>query len=59
MTTQPFIFIVDDDQDDLEILSTTLEAEGIKVKTFGGGCPLTFPRHIYLGPLMTWCVICF
>ena len=37
MTTQPFIFIVDDDQDDLEILSTTLEAEGIKVKTFGGG----------------------
>ena len=37
MTRQPFIFIVDDDQDDLEILSSTLEAEGFKVKTFEGG----------------------
>jgi CheY-like chemotaxis protein len=35
--TRPCIFLIDDDQDDLDMLSTSLEPHGIKIKTFASG----------------------
>lgn len=34
---RPYIFIIDDDEDDLEFLSSSLELHGIRVRTFGSG----------------------
>lgn len=35
--TRPFIFLIDDDEDDLEMLSSLLEPHGIRIRTFKSG----------------------
>jgi CheY-like chemotaxis protein len=34
---QPYILLIDDDEDDIEILSSSLELEGFKIKAFNAG----------------------
>jgi CheY-like chemotaxis protein len=34
---RPYIFLIDDDKDDLEMLSSSLEPHGVRVRTFGSG----------------------
>ena len=35
--TRPVIFLIDDDKDDLEMLSSSLEPHGVRIRTFGSG----------------------
>lgn len=35
--TRPYIFLIDDDEDDIEMLSSSLELHGIRIRTFGSG----------------------
>lgn len=37
LKTKPFVLLIDDDQDDMEMLSTSLEQQGIKTKGFDLG----------------------
>jgi CheY-like chemotaxis protein len=35
--TRPYIILIDDDEDDLEMLSTSLEPHGVRIRTFRSG----------------------
>ncbi len=35
--TRPYIFLIDDDEDDLEMLSSSLVPHGVRIRTFGSG----------------------
>jgi response regulator RpfG family c-di-GMP phosphodiesterase len=46
---EPYILLIDDDEDDLEMLSSALEKKGIKVKTFDSSVKAVFYLSLMSG----------